>query len=297
MLLHAPAKGCDQSPRCYFKPWSSCAPSEEEMAQFKPFFRSRQPGKRKKNGKMTETGDILEMQPRVFRGKEVQVVKRIKMDIPAEFQPTQDYFWYHVELLRFLWRPNDELERRVIEEQQKLNWGSQPVISMHVRHGDSCFDHRAQRSCHKFAEYLAAARQIRDKYGVASIFLATDDMAVIAEAKNSTEFNFMVRSSASPGFYSGVGAKEFVERRLARGDGDAGLVGWDAALDVEMMGRGNFFIGTLSSSLGRLGFMRMTGLQRYVPPFISLDFSWCPGHLRRGMLVWHTQGKYIRFDC
>eukprot|EP00976_Prorocentrum_cordatum_P089330 1187675-Prorocentrum_minimum.AAC.3 len=73
--------------------------------------------------------------------------------------------------------------------------------------------------------------------------------------------------------------------------------GWDAAIDVEMMGQGDFFVGTMSSSLGRLGFMRMTAIKRYVPPFISLDYAWCPGHLRRGLKVYHSSGQIVRFDC
>ena len=53
--------------------------------------------------------------------------------------------------------------------------------------------------------------------------------------------------------------------------------GLDATLDVEMMGAADFFVGTMSSSLGRLAFMRQVVLKRYVPPFVSLDFAWCPG--------------------
>uniref|UniRef100_A0A7S0RP45 Alpha-(1,6)-fucosyltransferase N- and catalytic domain-containing protein n=1 Tax=Pyramimonas obovata TaxID=1411642 RepID=A0A7S0RP45_9CHLO len=199
-------------------------------------------------------------------------------------------------MFRFIWRPNTMLQRKVEEAKASVSW-ERPIISMHVRHGDACYDHRAQRKCHEFEDYLVAARKIKERYGVRNVFLATDNVAVIAKARANEEFNFLVRETESAKFYSGKGAKEFVERRLAKGEGDPGMIGWDAAIDIEMMGHGDFFVGTMSSSLGRLGFMRMVGMKRYVPPFISLDYAWCPGHLRRGLRVYHVSGEYKRFDC
>ena len=57
------------------------------------------------------------------------------------------------------------------------------------------------------------------------VFLATDNVEVIAAARASAEFDFLVRETESARFYSGEGAKEFVERRLAKGEGDPAMIG------------------------------------------------------------------------
>ncbi|KAK3277917.1 hypothetical protein CYMTET_14110, partial [Cymbomonas tetramitiformis] len=74
-------------------------------------------------------------------------------------------------------------------------------------------------------------------------------------------------------FYSAK--KDFVERRIVSGEGNPGLLGLDVAMDISLIGDSDFFVGTFSSSLGRIGVMLMANKKNYVPPYISLDYAWC----------------------
>ena len=43
---------------------------------------------------------------------------------------------------------------------------------IHIRHGDACYN--KDRFCHSFDEYLKAAIEIRNEYGIKNIYLSTD---------------------------------------------------------------------------------------------------------------------------
>jgi hypothetical protein len=79
-----------------------------------------------------------------------------------------------------------------------------PIIGMHVRHGDSC---TSRVDCHSLTKYmqeasdllrnsvtaasddlLIQAEKIRLKYGISTVFLATDSEQVVAEAKKHVQF-------------------------------------------------------------------------------------------------------------
>eukprot|EP00959_Pyramimonas_sp_CCMP1952_P001732 35507-Pyramimonas_sp.AAC.2 len=164
------------------------------------------------------------------------------------------------------WSSVLSVPRAPLADSQMVLWVSlwkSGVMAGPRRHGDACHDHRAQRKCHQFEDYLEAARKLKQRwvialvcqvtlthlsmftirnvvrkrsvhpllsmfmvrYGVRRVFLATDDTAVIAAARASEEFDFLVRESESTNFYSGEGAKEFVERRLAMGEGNPATIG------------------------------------------------------------------------
>ena len=60
-----------------------------------------------------------------------------------------------------------------------LSWDSlpRPLITMHVRGGDSCLKReqlRMARACHSLADYMPHAVRARRLYGARTIFLATD---------------------------------------------------------------------------------------------------------------------------
>lgn len=60
-------------------------------------------------------------------------------------------------------------------------------MAMHVRHGDACRDIYGSRKCFKLGD-MAHAQRMKDWYGVANIFLATDDPEVVREAEAEAEY-------------------------------------------------------------------------------------------------------------
>ena len=150
------------------------------------------------------------------------------------------------------------------------------VIGMHVRHGDSCNADemiRARRSCTPLREYMAAARRLLDSRGArgiagvagkrATIYLATDSMAVLKEADRdyASEFNILH-----------LGVREVARHNEAR-DGAAllwdrrvwqrffwGQTDWtqqqafDATTELLLLARADAFVGKFSSNLFRAAF-------------------------------------------
>ena len=104
--------------------------------------------------------------------------------VPEEFRsPSLGVLWWRAQLVGFLLRPNAETEQRVRAAQNRLGWAP-PVVGLQVRRGDSC--EHAQSSairpgCQPVAAYLAHVRAMAARYGARTLFLATDDAAVVAE--------------------------------------------------------------------------------------------------------------------
>ena len=106
---------------------------------------------------------------------------------------------------RHLLRPNDATRRRVGRraEAAGLRRAPRPLLGIHVRRGDSCREVQEAtkaRRCSPFAEYWYHALAMRARggvqafisvarsspqarYGIRSVFLATDDPSVVDEAR------------------------------------------------------------------------------------------------------------------
>ena len=109
--------------------------------------------------------------------------------IPAEWRGL-GHFWWTAHLLRLLARPSARLRARVAEEMRSSGLraavdGGTPVIGMHVRHGDSCIAAeaaRTKRACEPLSAYVDAITPFAEAHGARTIYLATDSVAVRAQA-------------------------------------------------------------------------------------------------------------------
>jgi len=165
------------------------------------------------------------------------------------------------------------MTRHVEAVKQSLGF-RHPIIGIHIRHGDSCSDPRpyTMRRCWPLAEYMAHARRFKERYGVRTVFLATDD-AEVAEAAQQEfrEFDFLIQRLNRTNHDS----LEFVDDQLRAGTLDPGREGRDVVTDISLLASSDFFIGTFSGNIGRIAYQLSSAWKGFQPPIASLDIPWC----------------------
>ena len=171
---------------------------------------------------------------------------------------------------------------------------------VHVRRGDACVN--TNRRCHSNDEYVEAARQLKDAYGLESLRVVSDDGNLPLDRWRRLGYDVEVlsRSEAYDVSRSVAGAAKslrdhFPEKRMARGE-----LGPTATQDAlrDMLGprtlecrapRGNIdqpsapaysslldcragraFVGSFSASMSKAIFAQLLIRHRRVPPFVSV---------------------------
>jgi len=119
---------------------------------------------------------------------------------PAAAHAHRGLFWWTSQAAAFLARPDGATLGRLWAAQDRLDWAARrPVLGVHVRRGDTCLDggrgeirkHKG-RTCDGLAPYAARARAMIDAHGFRSVFLATDDPQIVAEAQRTNAFGVPV---------------------------------------------------------------------------------------------------------
>ena len=158
--------------------------------------------------------------------------------------------------------------------------GAGNCVAVHLRRGDQCHD--KNKVCPPITAFIDAALDFADRYGLTSLFLATDDedviKAVVAKASELTvTFNKAIDRSGyavskkegdDPNAKSGKPAY-FVEERVARGELSPTPI-LDILVDVEAASRCSAFVGDGQSHVGEMILLKMAWNLGYVPPFYSV---------------------------
>lgn len=79
--------------------------------------------------------------------------------IPGPYRK-RGHFWYIAQLLRRLLRPNERFTAVLARTKRESGWVESlqhPVLSMHIRRGDSCLDAARSRKCQNLKEYMNLA--------------------------------------------------------------------------------------------------------------------------------------------
>lgn len=88
--------------------------------------------------------------------------------------------WWRGQLLRFLMRPRERMVRELEASKRKMRW-QEPVVGLHVRHGDKLKE--ANRlSAH---DYLRVLLPVAQAHGARTLFVSTDSPDVIAELEGA----------------------------------------------------------------------------------------------------------------
>jgi len=183
--------------------------------------------------------------------------------------------WYRAQLLRYAFKLLDAPLSHITRQQKRMNFEpSVPYIAMHVRRGDACYDkdRGGKRICIPFDQYMNAAKIMKDKYGVNRIYLATDGQDVI-DSLSPYKDNFTF-------FYAPINRTRYNSSELIEIRNMEGLLNrkdevYDVLTDIYFMSSASYFIGTFSSNTGRLAFELIYANKNYIPPFASMDNSWC----------------------
>ncbi len=109
------------------------------------------------------------------------------------------------------------------------------------------------------------------RYGVKSIFLATDDDDTILETKNWPQFVWLFQKNQD----RGERKKRRWESTLKRGIFNNFLEAQSILTDMFLLAEGDLFLGKFTSNVDRIAFSLLTTKKRGLVPFISLDSSWC----------------------
>jgi len=234
--------------------------------------------------------------------------------LPKEFEDL-GFFWYHAHITKYAWNflPNayDHIEKIATNLGMKLyprDFGrveqTPLTIAMHVRHGDACpkirFNLLNHRKCIDFPLYMEKAEEMRRKYGVSRIYLATDDSEVIAATKTYAKDGWkFITQTMDRDIYANqttfmedhLRANEYKDETVIR-------MTWDYLADVALMASCDMMIGTFSSNIERLAFELMVVHKGYIPPYISLDVPWCAHYSRWKNLTWASEDfKLAPFMC
>jgi len=156
-----------------------------------------------------------------------------------------------------------------------------PIIGVHVRHGDACMHATISQfrpQCVEWAAYLERIYEMRDRYGVNKVFLATDDHHVAAAAALVPDLEIM-QLSLDRSMFS---ADWFLEFRSELGLVDTQLVTESALLDLLLLSEGSYFVGTFASHLSRLAYELMVARLGYFAPYASVDYPWCFHMMHKG---------------
>lgn len=196
------------------------------------------------------------------------------------------HFWYVAHLLAHLTRPNEATKARVAAAASAsgLRDAPRPLLGIHVRRGDSCRETQETakaRRCSPFAEYWYHALAMRARYGIRSVFLATDDAAVLAEATEAAAaagLPLFASAAAPPPATADAPPPPLWDNVL---DGtskravDAAAAAAGVVDDLAILSRCDAFVGKFTSNLDRIAYALIAAKSRCLKPLVSLDSLWC----------------------
>jgi hypothetical protein len=154
-------------------------------------------------------------------------------------------------------------------------FGSERLIGMHIRGGDSC---AARRFCPaNKTVYFEQAARLRSEYGANRILLATDD-AEAAGLCRSGVLGFSCRTLQID--RSKFRSDTFIENRVqGHNDGELSgpVVALDVLADIDMLADCDMHVLVLRSAVSRLAYALALARTGQPPPLVSLQWPWGPG--------------------
>ena len=147
-------------------------------------------------------------------------------------------------MMHFVFRLQPQVRAQFAADREAIGFRS-PIIGMHIRRGDKCRGARGPGIppglCTSIQPFLRAAERLRAEYGVASIFLASDDPGALDACRTGGQFRCIA-------FHDELRGNNSVRSRTR-----AALLNNSAATlavmrEVDTLAHCDFFIGTLGRS-------------------------------------------------
>lgn len=216
-------------------------------------------------------------------------------------------FWWTSAMLGQLLRPAPPLREHLRE--LRAGWGWTParrVLGLHVRRGDICAlsdgtdlaheQQRTGRTCDGLAQYAPAVREMVRAHALDAVFLATDDDAVVREARAHAPTLLGVARTAvyvvAANRSALYGTGTYYDRALKAGMIDAAADARAFLVDLMLLAEADAFVGKFTSNIARIAFALSNARKGgdCVVPFYSLDATWCAdaGKKRAGWSIYGT---------
>lgn len=174
-------------------------------------------------------------------------------------------------------RPGPQVRARRVSigfPDRGAGFGSERLIGMHIRGGDSC---AARRFCPaNKTVYFEHAARLRSAYGANRILLATDN-AEAAGLCRAGVLGFSCRTLQID--RSKFESDTFIENRVrghTEGELSGSAVALDALADIDMLADCDMHVIVLRSAVSRLAYALAIGRAGQPPPLISLQWPWGP---------------------
>jgi hypothetical protein len=159
-----------------------------------------------------------------------------------------------------------------------------PSVSMHVRQGDACDDMTNEvndkitqvvmsannhRICYSVDVYMSKLYKLKELYGVSRVYLATDSQNMIDKTYLEKDFNWIYINVTRDIFDS----RTFVDHRMRNEELFRETALFSGVADLELMRRGDIFLGAFSSHYSKLAYYLISGSKMRPIPFISVDYT------------------------
>jgi len=165
------------------------------------------------------------------------------------------------------------------------------LLGLHIRRGDACNDPRRIRKCFAVSDYISAILDMKMAYNITAIYLATDEASVVEELNKALAgtyiFTQQVRREM---FYSGNHTTynlENIPAKMGKLEPESSsAMTFSALFDWLALRESDAFIGTFTSDFGRIAFELISSRMNSVPPYVSLEETYCkPRKPRNGFQI------------
>ena len=150
-------------------------------------------------------------------------------------------------------------------------------IAVHVRAGDACWvaDMLSSRAkCAEVHRYIDLVKQMVEVAQPSSIFVSTDDSAVLGTMRNIAPGVRVVTNHLSDS--NVLNSSLELDRRLLRNLVDRRYVSESTLVDILLLASCDSFVGSLDSQMSRVALMLMAVRLGRVPQYASVNNPW--GH-------------------
>ena len=191
-------------------------------------------------------------------------------------------------ILEMMSKPSKIVEEYIVQYlsnvNQHLHDKNIPSVSMHVRQGDACdkmvntvnekitsvlMPTNNYRICYSVDVYMSKLYKLKELYGVKRVYLATDSQDMIDRTYIEKEFNWIYINVTRDIFNS----RTFVDHRMKNEEIFRQIALFSAVADLELMRRGDIFLGAFSSHYSKMAYYLMSGSKMRPIPFISVDYT------------------------
>mmetsp|Transcript_11660 Transcript_11660/g.14064 ORF Transcript_11660/g.14064 Transcript_11660/m.14064 type:complete len:459 (-) Transcript_11660:154-1530(-) len=276
---------------CFFQPLSKCEMEPKLIGEKPGCWNSDVLPRRKCINKVIAENRSLDKQSLMNQKLDENGYPK---NVPIQWRHN-GHFWYTSQLLHYmLGRPNrnfhGSLER--VKQSSGFNEAPRPMLSLHVRRGDSCDSYQEEskkRRCDSLSYYMKeAVIPLAKKYGIKSIFLATDDADTIAQANHYPQFTWVYVEEQDRSKVKKLKWEANLKNGVMDNYGEA-----QAALtDLHLLSLGDAFVGKFTSNLDRIAYSMLVGRKQGLAPYVSLDSNWCSDWGRKT-----GRSKFGEFYC